>query len=33
MLRRRGGQPLDLDTLWETFQADREAHDREILGR
>jgi len=33
ILRRRGGQPLDLDAWWEAVQADREARDREILGR
>lgn len=30
---RRGGEPLDLDRLWEQVRADREARDDQILGR
>lgn len=33
ILARRGGEPLDLDALWDAVRADREERDAEILGR
>jgi prevent-host-death family protein len=32
ILARRGGEPLDMDALWDAVRADREARDAEILG-
>lgn len=32
ILERRGGEPLDLDVLWEMEKADQEARDNAILG-
>lgn len=32
ILARRGGEPLDLDALWDAVRADREARDADILG-
>jgi prevent-host-death family protein len=32
ILSRRGGEPIDVDALWDTVRADREARDAEILG-
>ena len=33
ILARRGGEPLDVDALWDAVRADREERDGEILGR
>jgi prevent-host-death family protein len=33
ILARRGGEPLDVDALWDAVRADREERDAEILGR
>ena len=32
ILARRGGEPIDVDALWDAVRADREARDAEILG-
>ena len=32
ILARRGGEPLDVDALWDAVRADREERDAEILG-
>jgi prevent-host-death family protein len=33
ILARRGGEPLDVDALWDAVRTDREERDAEILGR
>lgn len=33
VLERRGGEPLDVDTIWQEARADLEARDDSILGR
>lgn len=33
ILARRGGEPLDVDALWDAVRADREERDADILGR
>ena len=33
ILRRRNGEPMDVDALWEMIQADQETRDDQILGR
>lgn len=33
ILRRWGGEQLDVDALWERAEADREARDDQVLGR
>jgi prevent-host-death family protein len=33
ILERRGGEPMDLDGLWEDVRADREARDDQVIGR
>ncbi|MBL7200948.1 MAG: type II toxin-antitoxin system Phd/YefM family antitoxin [Anaerolineae bacterium] len=33
ILKRRNGELLDVNALWEQAQADQEAHDGELLGR
>lgn len=32
ILTRRGGEPIDVDALWDAVRADREARDAGILG-
>ncbi len=32
ILADRGGEPIDMDKLWEGIKADREARDEQILG-
>jgi prevent-host-death family protein len=32
ILARRGGEPIDVDALWEAVRADREMRDAAILG-
>ena len=32
ILARRGGEPIDVDALWDVVRADREERDAEILG-
>jgi prevent-host-death family protein len=32
ILARRGGEPIDMDALWDAVRADREERDAEILG-
>lgn len=32
ILARRGGEPIDVDALWDGVRADREVRDAEILG-
>jgi prevent-host-death family protein len=32
ILARRGGEPIDVDALWDAVRADREARDADILG-
>ena len=32
ILARRGGEPIDVDALWDAVRADREERDAEILG-
>jgi len=32
ILARRGGEPIDVEALWEAVQADREARDGAVLG-
>ena len=32
ILDRRGGEPIDVQALWEAVEADREERDAEILG-
>jgi prevent-host-death family protein len=32
ILARRGGEPIDVDALWEAVRADREERDAQILG-
>ena len=32
ILARRGGEPIDVEALWEAVRADREARDGAILG-
>ena len=32
ILARRRGEAIDVDALWDTVRADREARDAEILG-
>lgn len=33
ILARRGGRPIDVETLWDDLKADQEARDDRILGR
>ena len=32
ILERRGGEPLDLDAVWQAVRADQEARDDQIIG-
>jgi len=32
ILNRRGGEPIDVEALWDAVRADRETRDAEILG-